>query len=147
MDIVLRALIAYVFIVTLLRVTGRRELSSMGPTDLVLLVVLGDLIQNGVTQSDMSITGMVIEVTTFSLLSLASSYLVFKSRRAQRVIEGTPLIVVQDGKPVEANLRSERMTIDDLMEEARAQQVEQIDQIKWAVLESNGTVSIIKHQQ
>jgi uncharacterized membrane protein YcaP (DUF421 family) len=57
MDIVLRALVAYVFIITLLRVTGRRSLSSMAPTDLVLLVVMGDLIQNGVTQSDMSVTG------------------------------------------------------------------------------------------
>lgn len=146
MDIVLRALVAYVFIVTLLRVTGRRELSSMGPTDLVLLVVLGDLIQNGVTQSDMSITGIVIAVTTFSLLSLASSYLVFKSRRARRVIEGVPLIVVQDGKPIEANLASERLTLDDLMEEARSQQVERLDQIKWAVLETNGTVSIITNR-
>jgi uncharacterized membrane protein YcaP (DUF421 family) len=141
MDIVLRSLVAYVFIITLLRVTGRRELSSMGPTDLVLLVVIGDLIQNGVTQSDMSVTGI-----TIALLSVASSYLVFKSRRAQRIIQGTPLIVVQDGKPVEANLRNERMTIEDLMEEARAQQVERLDQIKWAVLEANGTVSIIKSE-
>src|SRR5882757_10839541 len=101
MDIVLRAAVAYVFIIVLLRVTGRRELSSMGPTDLVLLVVMGDLIQNGVTQSDMSVTGVTIAVTTFALLSVASSYLVFRSRRARGIIEGTPLIVVQDGKPVE----------------------------------------------
>jgi uncharacterized membrane protein YcaP (DUF421 family) len=145
MDIVLRALVAYVFIITLLRVTGRRELSSMAPTDLVLLVVMGDLIQNGVTQSDMSVTGVVIAVTTFALLSVASSYLVYKSKRAQKIIEGAPLIVVEEGKLVEANLRSERMTLDDVMEEARAQQIESIDEIKWAVLESNGTLSFIKH--
>jgi uncharacterized membrane protein YcaP (DUF421 family) len=145
MDIVLRALVAYVFIITLLRVTGRRELSSMAPTDLVLLVVMGDLIQNGVTQSDMSVTGVVIAVTTFALLSVASSYLVYKSKRAQKIIEGTPLIVVEGGKLVEANLRSERMTLDDVMEEARAQQIESIDEIKWAVLESNGSLSFIKH--
>jgi uncharacterized membrane protein YcaP (DUF421 family) len=144
MDIVLRAAVAYVFIVVLLRVTGRRELSSMGPTDLVLLVVMGDLIQNGVTQSDMSITGVTIAVTTFALLSVASSYLVFRSRRARGIIEGTPLIVVQDGEPIEANLRSERMTVDDVMEEARRQQIERLDEVKWAVLESNGSVSFIK---
>jgi uncharacterized membrane protein YcaP (DUF421 family) len=144
MDIVLRAAVAYVFIVLLLRVTGRRELSSMGPTDLVLLVVIGDLIQNGVTQSDMSITGVTIAVTTFALLSVASSYAVFKSRRARTIIEGTPLIVVQDGKPVEANLRSERMTVDDVMEGARLQQIERLDEVKWAVLESNGSLSFIK---
>jgi uncharacterized membrane protein YcaP (DUF421 family) len=89
MDIVLRALVAYVFIITLLRVTGRRELSSM-------------------------------------------------ARRR-------PLIVVEGGKLVEGNLRSERMTLDDVMEEARAQQIESIDEIKWAVLESNGSLSFIKH--
>ena len=144
MDIVLRAAVAYVFIVLLLRVTGRRELSSMGPTDLVLLVVMGDLIQNGVTQSDMSITGVTIAVTTFALLSVASSYLVFRSRRARGIIEGMPLIVVQDGEPIEANLRSERMTLDDVMEEARRQQIERLDEVKWAVLESNGSVSFIK---
>jgi uncharacterized membrane protein YcaP (DUF421 family) len=144
MDIVLRAAVAYVFIIVLLRVTGRRELSSMGPTDLVLLVVIGDLIQNGVTQSDMSVTGVLIAVTTFALLSVASSYLVFRSRRARRIIEGTPLIVVQDGKPVEANLRNERMTLDDVMEEARRQQIERLEEVKWAVLEANGSVSFIK---
>jgi uncharacterized membrane protein YcaP (DUF421 family) len=144
MDIVLRAVAAYVFIIVLLRVTGRRELSSMQPTDLVLLVVIGDLVQNGVTQSDMSVTGVTIAVTTFALLSVGSSYLVFKSRRAQRIIEGTPLIVVQDGEPVEVNLRSERMTVADVLEEARRQQIERLDQIKWAVLEPNGSISFIK---
>jgi uncharacterized membrane protein YcaP (DUF421 family) len=144
MDIVFRAVAAYIFIVTLLRLTGRRELSSMGPTDLVLLVVMGDLIQNGVTQSDMSVTGMTIAVTTFALLSVASSYLVYRSKRAQKIIEGTPLIVVEDGKLVEANLRSQRMTLDDVMEEARTQQIESLDQVKWGVLESNGSLSFIK---
>ena len=104
-------------------VTGRRTLDD-GAADLVLLVVLGDLIQNGVTQSDMSVTGVTIAVTTFALLSVASSYLVFKSRRARNIIEGTPLIVVQDGKLIEANLRSERMSADDVMEEARRQQID-----------------------
>jgi uncharacterized membrane protein YcaP (DUF421 family) len=144
MDIVLRAIAAYVLIIVLLRVTGRRELSSMGPTDLVLLVVIGDLIQNGVTQSDMSVTGVTIAITTFGLLAVASSYLAFKSRRARRIIEGIPLIVVQHGVPIEPNLRSERMTVDDVMEEARRQQIERLDQIKWGVLEANGSMSFIK---
>jgi uncharacterized membrane protein YcaP (DUF421 family) len=69
---------------------------------------------------------------------------VFRSRRARGIIEGMPLIVVQDGEPIEANLRSERMTVDDVMEEARRQQIERLDEVKWAVLESNGSVSFIK---
>ena len=91
MDIVLRATFAYVFIVFALRVMGRRELSSLSAADLVLLVVLGDLIQSGVTQSDMSMTGVTIAVTTFVLLSVAVSYLVFNSSRARRLIQGEPL--------------------------------------------------------
>src|SRR5919206_1481313 len=106
MDIVLRAAVAYVFILFLMRVVGRRELSSMEPSDLILLVVIGDLIQNGVTQSDYSMTGVVLAVSTFGLLAVATSYLVFRSRRAQSVIEGEPLIVVQDGEPIERNLKA-----------------------------------------
>src|SRR5919206_2882607 len=106
MDIVLRAVFAYIFIQFLMRVVGRRELSSMEPSDLILLVVMGDLIQNGVTQSDNSMTGVVLAVSTFGLLAVATSYLVFRSRRAQSVIEGEPLIVVQDGEPIERNLKA-----------------------------------------
>src|SRR5947207_10609712 len=123
MDIVLRAAFAYVFIVFVMRVMGRRELSSLAPADLVLIVVLGDLIQNGVTQTDMSMTGVTIAVSTFALLAVGSSYLAFKSQRARKVIEGEPLIVVQDGKPVEPNLRSERITVDELMDEARGNEI------------------------
>jgi uncharacterized membrane protein YcaP (DUF421 family) len=144
MDIAFRAAFAYVFIVFVLRVIGRREMSSLGPADLVLVVVLGDLIQSGVTQSDMSMTGVVIAVSTFVLLTVASSYLAFRSSRARKIIQGDPLIVVQDGKPIERNLRSERITIDDLMEEARAKEIERLDEIKWAVLEPGGTMSFIK---
>jgi len=146
MDIVLRAAFAYVFILFLMRVVGRRELSSMGPSDLILLVVMGDLIQNGVTQSDYSVTGVVLATSTFGLLAVVTSYTVFRSPRAKSVIEGEPLILVENGEAIERNLNGERLTLDDLMEEARAQQVDSLDQIKWAVLESNGSISIIPKQ-
>ena len=146
MDIVLRAAFAYVFIVFLLRVVGRRELSSMGPEDLILLVVMGDLIQNGVTQSDYSMTGVVLAVSTFALLAVATSWLVFRSRRAAEVIEGVPIIIVQDGELIERNAKSERLTLDDVMEEARGQQIENLDDIKWGVLEASGKMTFIKKQ-
>src|SRR5437763_10603747 len=144
MDIVLRAAFAYFFIVFLLRVVGRRELSSMEPSDMILLVVMGDLIQNGVTQSDYSMTGVTLAVSTMGLLAVATSWLAFKSRRAQRVIEGEPLIIVEDGRPIEKNLRSERLTLDEVMSEARAQQIESLGDIKWAVLESSGRITCIE---
>lgn len=145
MDIVLRAIFAYVLIVFVLRVMGRRELTSLSASDLVLLVVLGDLVQNGVTQSDMSMTGVTIAVTTFAALSIFFSYLVFKSRRVRKIIQGEPLIIVQDGKPIESNMRSERLTIEDVMEAARASEIESLDEIKWGVLEAGGKFSFIKN--
>jgi uncharacterized membrane protein YcaP (DUF421 family) len=144
MDIVFRAALAWLFIVFVLRVMGRRELSSLSASDLILLVVLGDLIQNGVTQSDLSMTGVTIAVTTFVLLTVASSYLSFKSARARKLIQGEPLIIIEDGKTIERNMRSELLTVDDVMEEARASDIERLDQIKWAVLEASGTITFIK---
>lgn len=144
MDIVLRAVAAYVFIIFMLRIIGRRELSSLGPSDLVLLVVMGDLIQNGVTQSDQSVTGVFLAVSTFAMLTVAMSFLTFRSRRAQTLIEGEPLILVEDGKPVAKNMRSERLNLDDVAEEARGQGIESLDEIKWCVLETSGTMSFVK---
>jgi uncharacterized membrane protein YcaP (DUF421 family) len=144
MDIVLRAVAAYVFIIFMLRIIGRRELSSLGPSDLVLLVVMGDLIQNGVTQSDQSVTGVFLAVSTFAMLTVAMSFLTFRSKRAQTLIEGEPLILVEDGKPVAKNMRSERLNLDDVAEEARGQGIESLDEVKWCVLETSGTMSFVK---
>ena len=144
MDIVIRAAVAYVFIIFLLRIIGRRELSTLAPSDLVLLVVMGDLVQNGVTQSDQSVTGVFLALSTFAILTVAVSVVTFKSRRVQTLVEGAPLILVQDGKPVEKNLRSERLNIDDIAEQARGQGIERLDEIKWCVLETSGSMSFIK---
>ena len=144
MDIVIRAAVAYAFIIFLLRIIGRRELSTLAPSDLVLLVVMGNLVQNGVTQSDQSVTGVFLALSTFAILTVAVSVVTFKSRRVQTLVEGAPLILVQDGKPVDKNLRSERLNIDDVAEEARGQGIERLDEIKWCVLESSGSMSFIK---
>lgn len=144
MDIVIRAAVAYAFIIFLLRIIGRRELSSLAPSDLVLLVVMGDLVQNGVTQSDQSVTGVFLALSTFAILTVAVSAVTFKSRRVQTFVEGAPLILVHDGKPVEKNLRSERLNIVDVAEAARGQGIERLEEIKWCVLESSGSMSFIK---
>ena len=144
MDIVLRAAAAYVFIIFMLRIIGRRELGTLAPSDIVMLVVMGDLIQNGVTQSDDSVTGVFLAVSTFAMLTVAMSFLTFKSRRASRFVEGEPLILVQDGRPVERNLRAERLNLDDLAEEARSNGIESLEDDKWCVLETGGTISFVK---
>ena len=143
MDIVLRAFFAFLFVFLITRLIGRRELRSLEPFDLSLLVVVGDLMQQGITQSDMSFTGAVLATGTFAVLVLAVSYAGFRFRRVQPLLEPQPMIVVQDGEVIEANLRKERMTVDELLAEARQQRIGSLDDVRWAVLESSGKVSFI----
>lgn len=143
MDIVLRAFFAFLFVFLITRLIGRRELRSLEPFDLILLVVVGDLMQQGITQSDMSFTGAVLATGTFAVMVLAVSYAGFRFRRVQPLLEPQPMIVVQDGQVIEPNLRKERMTVDELLAEARQQQLGSLDDVRWAVLESNGKVSFI----
>jgi uncharacterized membrane protein YcaP (DUF421 family) len=144
MDVVFRAAAAYVFIIFILRVIGRRELSDLGPSDIVLLVVMGDLVQNGVTQADDSVTGMFLAISTFGVLTVGLSYLTFRVRGAKILVEGAPVILLQDGMPIPDSLRKERLTIDDLCEQARGQGIEKLDDVKWCVLESSGQLSFVK---
>jgi uncharacterized membrane protein YcaP (DUF421 family) len=146
MDIVLRAVFLYVFVVFVMRVIGRRELSSMTPFDLVLLIIFGDAIQQGLTQDDYSVTGAVLAVATIASLQVFTSYLSFRSKKARKVLEGLPLVIVDHGKLVESNLKRERMTSDEVAAEMRTQQVSSLDDVEWAILESNGTISFIKKQ-
>jgi uncharacterized membrane protein YcaP (DUF421 family) len=143
MDLVIRATVVFFFIFLITRIAGRRELSSLQPFDVILLVVLGDLVQQGITQSDESVTGTLIVISTVTLLSVAVSWLSFRSRRVRLVTEGEPLVLVEDGELIESNLRRERLTRADLEEEARQQQVSSISEIRWAILERSGSISVI----
>jgi uncharacterized membrane protein YcaP (DUF421 family) len=143
MDLVIRATVVFFFIFFVTRVAGRRELSALEPFDLILLVVLGDLVQQGITQSDQSVTGTLIVISTITLLSIAVSWVSFRSGKVRLVTEGEPIILVQDGEIIERNLRRERLTHGDLEEEARRQQVASLGDIRWAILEKEGTISVI----
>ena len=143
MDLVLRAAIIYVFLFVLMRLIGRRELSQLQPFDVLLLVVLGDLITQGALQSDMSLTGAMLAAGTFALMTVATSFLAYRFRRLRAVLEGEPLVVVVDGKVVEQNLARERLTIDDIQEEARANGIASLNDVRWAVLETTGRISFI----
>lgn len=143
MDLVVRAIVVFFAIFLVTRVIGRRELSTMEPFDLILLIVTGDLVQQGVTQSDYSLTGALTVICTIALLTVLLSYASFKVPRLRPVLEGEPLVLVQDGQVIERNLRRERITLDELLAEARQQQVASLDQVRFAVLETNGRISII----
>ncbi len=143
MDIVLRASAIFVLLVIVTRVTGRRELAQMEPFDLILLVVLGDIIQQAVTQQDTSITGAALAVSTLALLTVAVSYVSFRFRRVRPLLEGEPIVLVEDGRPIEANLRRERITHQELAAQARLQQLASIEDVRFAVLETSGRISFI----
>jgi uncharacterized membrane protein YcaP (DUF421 family) len=143
MDLVLRAAVAFLFVLFLTRVIGRRELSSLEPFDLILLVMIGDLVQQGVTQNDFSLTGMLLVGGTIGVLTVAVSYAGWKFPVVRPILHGDPVIVVQDGKPIQRNLDRNRITIEEVLAEARHQQVDSLDGIRWAVLETSGKVSVI----
>src|SRR4051795_8575066 len=143
MDLVLRATVIFLFVFLVTRAIGRRELSSLEPFDLILLVVIGDLVQQGVTQSDYSITGAIVVITTMAVLTVALSFVSFRVRRLRPVLEGEPIVLVEDGNVIERNLRRERMSREELEAEGRQQQVASIDDMRWAVLETNGSISVI----
>ena len=143
MDIVVRAIIAFLFVFLLTRLIGRRELSSLQPFDLILLIVLGDLIQQGVTQNDLSVTGLVLTVGVFASLTLAASYVGWRFPRIRPILEPEPLILIEDGNVIDRNLKKERLTADELAAEARLQQIDSLDKVKWAVLETGGQISFI----
>src|SRR6185369_11922802 len=124
MDIVVRAAFAFAFIFFLTRVAGRRELSSLEPFDLIMLIVLGDLVQQGVTQSDYSVTGLVLAAGTIALMQVLVSYLNFRFKRARMVLDGEPIVLVEDGRVLERNARRERLTRGELEEQARLSQIE-----------------------
>ena len=143
MDLVLRTIVAFGFILLLTRVIGRRELSGLEPFDLIMLVVLGDLVQQGITQSDYSITGALIVLSTLAVMTVGVAALSYRFRRLRPVLDGEPLVLVQNGRPIDGNLRRERLTIEELRAEARLQQIESLREIRWAVLETNGRISFI----
>jgi uncharacterized membrane protein YcaP (DUF421 family) len=144
MDIVLRATVAYLFILMLTRAVGRRELSTLEPFDLILLVTIGDLVQQGVTQNDFSVVGASLAVGTIGVLTVLFSYLPWRFQALRPVLEGVPAIVVEDGGVVQKNLKRHRLTREEIAAAARTNNIASLAEVRWAVLETNGQMSFIK---
>jgi uncharacterized membrane protein YcaP (DUF421 family) len=143
-DIVIRAAALFFFVWLITRAVGRRELSTFEPFDLILIIVVGDLIQQGVTQNDFSVTGAMLATATIGLLAVFLSWLNFRFPRVQPVFEGDPVIVLQDGKPIERNLQRNRITVEELAAQARMHEIPHLEDVQWAVLETSGAISFIK---
>ena len=113
------------------------------PFDLFLLIVLGDAVQQGLTQDDYSVTGALIVIVTFAVLQVTLWYASYRFPRLRPALDGEPIVVVQDGKPIERNLRRERITLEELAVAACKQQIAHLDDVRWAVLETSGEINFI----
>jgi uncharacterized membrane protein YcaP (DUF421 family) len=145
MQIVIRAAVLYLFIWLVARGMGRKELSEMSAFELILFVVFGDLIQQGVTGDDRSVTGAALAVTTFALLTILFSYAAFRWKRAQDVLQGVPVIIVRDGRILDEVLAIERLRPDDVKDEAHQQGIDDIRDVDLGVLEADGKFSFIRY--
>ena len=141
MDIVFRAVVIYFFLWFITRVIGKRELGSMSAFELVLLVTMGDLIQQGTTQEDFSVTGAMLAVGTFALLMVFFSWVAFRFKKTRPLLEGMPVVVVQDGKMREEVMRYERLDQDELFEGLREQGIDDLSKVRFGVLEPDGKYS------
>lgn len=148
MDVVIRAALMYCFLLFITRVVGRRELSTLEPFDLILLIVLGDLIQQGVTQSDYSFTGLMLAAGTIAVMQTSVSWIGYRSpKKAGLVLEGEPIVIVQDGKCLERNTKRERIRKDEVLESARKSGIGSLDEIEWGILETSGEMTFIKKSE
>lgn len=144
MDIVIRASIMFAVVYLLIRLLGKRELGQMTPFEFIALIVIGDLIQQGVTQTDFSLTGAVLAIVTFSFWALVMSFAAYLSPRAEKLLQGEPRVVVRDGELLKANLRRDRMTAAEIESEMRLAGIASMQDVAWAVLETSGKISFIR---
>lgn len=143
MELIIRATVIYFFLWAVARGVGKRELSQMTAFELILLVVMGDLVQQGVTQEDMSVTGAILVISTLTFWIVVMSYLSFRFRKTRSVFEGIPVVMVRDGEALENVMRLERVTMDELREEARTQGLDDLKDVRLGVLEPDGKFSFI----
>ena len=144
MEIILRSTVIFFFLWIVTRGMGKRELSQMTAFELLLLVTVGDLVQQGVTQEDMSVIGNMLAVSTIAFWALFFAYITFRHKRTRSVLEGLPVVIVKDGEVLDDFLHAERMTLDELKEEARNQGIDDLAQVRIGVLEPDGKISFLK---
>ena len=146
MELVARASITFWFLFLLTRGMRKRTLGDLAPFELLFLMVVGDIVQQGVTQEDMSLTGGILGVSTFAFWAGCLAWLSWKSDVARKAIEGVPLVLYRDGALVTEALAAERMPVADLLEAARQEGIGHLDEVDLAILEPSGRISFIRRR-
>jgi uncharacterized membrane protein YcaP (DUF421 family) len=140
---VVRSLVVYVFLLGAFRVMGKRQVGQLTPFDLVVLLIISNVVQNAIIGPDNSLGGGLIGAAVVFLANYLVVELTFRSRRARRLLEASPTLLVHNGRILHQNLTSERVTLDDLNAALRRSGVTGVEQVRVAVLEENGGISVI----
>ena len=147
MDTILRAAAVYISVLLLLRLAGRRTVAEMTPFDLVLLLIIGDATQQAILGNDFSMTTAFLVVSTLIVVDVALSIAKQRYQLLAKLIDGVPMVIVENGNPLRDRMRRARISLDDVMLSARESHgLERLDQIKFAVLEISGGISIIPRE-
>jgi uncharacterized membrane protein YcaP (DUF421 family) len=141
-EFVVRGAIVYVFLLMLLRLTGRRQVGQLAPFDLVLLLVLSNAVQNSMNGGDNSLVGGLISATTLVLLNYMVSYATFRNKKIEALIEGRPQVLIHNGQLFEDVLRNAKMTHHELNASLRRSGCTSVEDVHSAILENNGTISV-----
>lgn len=147
METVIRGAVIYVVLLIIVRLSGRRTLAQMTAFDLVLVLICAETTQQALLADDFSITNAVILIVTLFTLDIGLSYVKEHWQLAEKVLDGVPTILVTEGKADERAIKRSRIDVDDIMHAAREKQgLERLDQIKFAVLEAGGDITIVPKQ-
>lgn len=146
MDTVIRVAVIYVFVLASLRVMGKREFGQLAPIELVALLLIPEIVSQALIGEDYSLTNALVAVCTLFVLVFLNSVLTHVSKAFERVVESTPSVLAHHGKLVQENLEKERITPDELYSEMRKSGLERLEQVRWAVLEGDGKISIVPQE-
>ena len=143
---IIRSLVVYVFLLVMFRIIGKRQVGQMTPFDLIVLLILSNVLQNAMIGPDNSILGGLIGATTILGANWMVSRAAISSRLFERAVEGVPTLLVHQGMPIEANLRRESISREDLLATLRSQGIFSLSDVNAAVLETSGKVSVLRRE-
>ncbi len=141
----IRTAIIYLFLIAALRITGKRQLGELQPIELVVTLLISDLASVPMQESGAPLLSGLIPIAVLVSLELILSALMMKSNRLSRLISGNPVVLINDGKLSQKALRQLRLTVEDLLETLRQQDVFDLREIRYAIVETNGSISLFKH--
>jgi uncharacterized membrane protein YcaP (DUF421 family) len=142
-EFIVRAIVVYLFLIALLRITGKRQVGQLAPFDLVLLLVLSNAVQNSMNGGDNSVTGGLISAVTLVTMNWLVGWLTFKSKAIEALVEGRPEVLIHNGKLYKDALNREKLTHHELMTALREAGCNSIEEVHAAMLENDGTISVI----